>query len=194
MASDPQVYVACANELSQGDIVADLPWGAIDSPLVVCRPEGARPHKGKARYGEVSAVDRAFSLKGRGGKEFVHAKAGLGPGIVLWHGCEIADDERRGNSQRGVVGVAPVFSLTRVNEADREPVRGLRRTAMFPLPPLDVGGEHLDEGYVDFRLIWSVKRVLLVKRLAGLSTDYLELMYSHLEHFFTRQRLRPTDP
>ncbi len=192
MASDPQVYVAYADQLSQGDIVADLPWGAIDSPLIVCRPDNARVHKGKARYDEASAVDRAFALEKRGRKEFVHAKAGRGPGIVLWHSCEIADDERHGNSNRAVVGVAPIFKLAeRLNEADWGPVRELRRTAMFPLPVLDVDGEHLDEGYVDFRWIWSVKRSLLVTRLAGLSSAYLELMYSHLERFLTRRRPRP---
>ena len=58
---------------------------------------------------------------------------------------------------------------------------------MFPLPPLEVGDECLDEGYVDFRWIWSVKRSLLAKRLAGLSGLYLESMYRHLERFLTRR-------
>ena len=181
------VYVACTDEVLQGDIVVDLPWGAIVSPLIVCRPADAGAHVGKARYNEASKVDRAFAKK-RGGKEFVHAKAGRGPGIVLWHSCEIADDVRHGNVQRAVVGVAPIFGMAdRLNEADRRPVRELKRTAMFPLPPLEVGDERLDEGYVDFRWIWSVKRSLLAKRLAGLSGPYLESMYRHLERFLTRR-------
>ena len=187
MASE-SVYVACTDEVLQGDIVADLPWGAISSPLIVCRPADARAHVGKARYNEASKMDRAFARK-HDGKEFVHAKAGRGPGIVLWHSCEIANDVRHGNERRAVVGVAPIFGMAdRLNEADRHPVRELRRTAMFPLPPLEVGDERLNEGYVDFRWIWSVKRSLLAKRLAGLSELYLESMYRHLEKFLTRRR------
>lgn len=191
MTSD-LVYVACTDEILQGDIVADLPWGSIEAPLIVCRPDNAQGRNGRAHFAEAPRFDDAFARKRTSAREFVHAKAGRGPGIVLWHSCEIADAVRRGNSQRAAVGVAPIFSLAgRLNEGDRQPVRELKRTAMFPLPALDVGGEHLDEGYVDFRWIWSVKRSLLAKRLAGLSPAYLELMYSHLEGFLTRQ-YRPT--
>ena len=194
MASD-SVYVACVDAISQGDIVSELPWGAIDSPLIVCRPD-VQLRKGEVCYGEVSEVSRAFNRKGHGGKEFVHAKAGRGPGIVLWHTCEVADYDRRGDSRRAVVGVAPIFSMADrlPDAADQLPVRELRRTAMFPLPPLDVDGEHLGESYVDFRWIWSVKQSLLARRLAGLSASYLELMYSHLERFFTRRHLLPEHP
>ena len=193
MASE-SVYVACdEEEILQGDIVADLPWGAIEAPLIVCRPDNARVRKGRAHFDEASGFDRAFKRKREAGKEFVHAKAGRGPGIVLWHSCEIADDVRHGNVQRAVVGVAPIFSMAeRLNEADRGAVRELRRTAMFPLPQLEVDGERLDEGYVDFRWIWSVKRSLLVRRLAGLSDRYLESMYRHLEMFLTRRRVSTT--
>lgn len=60
---------------------------------------------------------------------------------------------------------------------------------MLPLQPLDVSGRRLDESYVDFRWIWSVRRSLLIDRLACLSPTYLELMYERLEHFLTRRTL-----
>ncbi len=186
MGSD-EVYVPCGSELSQGDIVAALPWGAIDSPLTICRPLNAKVPNGKARYADASKVDRAF--KKRDMKENVHAKAGLGPGMVLWHSCEIADYVRRGQERKAVVGVAPIFSMDeRLPEPHREPVRELRRSAMFPLPPLNIGGTSLGEAYVDFRLIWSVKQSILTERLACLSEGYLQSMYHHLLLFLTRRR------
>ena len=101
MGSD-EVYVPCGSELSQGDIVAALPWGAIDSPLTICRPLNAKVREGKARSLDASKVDRAF--KQRYKRESVHARAGLGPGIVLWHSCEIADYVRRGEERKAIVG------------------------------------------------------------------------------------------
>ena len=186
MGSD-EVYVPCGSELSQGDIVAALPWGAIDSPLTICRPLNAKVREGKARSLDASKVDRAF--KQRDKRESVHARAGLGPGIVLWHSCEIADYVRRGEERKAIVGVAPIFSMVeRLPEPHREPVRELRRSAMFPLPPLDVGSISLGEAYVDFRLIWSVKQSILTERWAGLSEAYLQSMYNHLMLFLTRRR------
>jgi hypothetical protein len=189
MGSD-EVYVPCGSELSQGDIVRALPWGAIDSPLTICRPSNAKARDGKARYGDASKVERAFK-KTKDRREIVHARAGLGLGIVLWHSCEIADYVRRGEERKAVVGVAPIFSMVeRLPEPHRKPVRGLQRSAMFPLPPLDVGGTSYGEAYVDFRLIWSVKQSLLTQRLASLSETYLQSMYNHLMLFLTRRRVQ----
>ncbi len=87
MTSDEPAYRPCSDQLSQGDIVDGIPWGAIEHPVMICRPSDASMNHGPARYGTLADVDRAF--RKRGGKEYVHARAGCSRGIVLWHSCEI---------------------------------------------------------------------------------------------------------
>ena len=188
MASDDTVYLPCGAELSQGDIVSEFPWGAIESPLTICRPSNAQARKGSARYNEASGVSDAFR-RTRDGREYIHATAGCGPGIVLWHDCEIDDYLRRNQPQKAVVGVAPIFTMAdRVpQDQAREAIRSRRRSALFPLAPLEVGGLRFGEAYVDFRLIWSVKQSTLTKRLATLSETVRHSLYEHLFLFLTRR-------
>lgn len=107
MASDEPVYLPCGGELSQGDIVDKFPWGAIESPLTICRPSNATASKGHARYAPAAGIKNPFRGS-RDEREYIHAKAGCGPGIVLWHSCEIDDYLRRNQPQKAVVGVAPI--------------------------------------------------------------------------------------
>ena len=188
MTSDDPVYLPCGGELSQGDIIDGFPWGAIESPLTICRPSNAKASKGSARYNVMSDMSDPFA-RTHDGKEYIHAKAGSGPGIVLWHDCEIDDFLRRNQPQKAVVGVAPIFCLAdRVPQDEhREAIRSRRRSALFPLAPLDVGGVRFGEAYIDFRLIWSVKQSILTNRLATLSKTVRHSLYEHLILFLTRR-------
>ena len=194
MTSKEPVYLPCGNELSQGDIVNEVPWGLVHSPLTVCRPSNAKAQKGPARYAEAAGLSDGFR-RSKDKKECIHAKAGLGLGIVLWHSCEIDDFLRRRQPQKAFVGVAPIFSMAeRVPEDQhREAIRRRDRSAFFPLEPLEVDGFQFGEAYVDFRLIWSVKQSTLTTRLATLGETVRHSLYDHLILFLTRRARRDQD-
>ncbi len=187
MASEGSVYLPYGSLLSQGDIIEELPWGVIDSPLTICRPDNAKRTSGPSRYNEASSVKDAFE-KSHDGKEYIHARAGRGPGIVLWHDCEIDKESRRKEPEKAMVGVAPIFCLEdRISKEHRPAIQSRQRSALFPLEPLDVDGFHFGEAYVDFRLIWSVKQSVLKRRLATLNQTVLHSLYEHLILFLTRR-------
>ena len=188
MTSKEPVYLPCGSDLSQGDIVSAVPWGLVHSPLTVCRPSNAKAQKGPARYAEAAGLSDAFR-RSKDEKEYIHAKAGQGFGIVLWHDCEIDDFGRRRQPQKAFVGVAPVFSMAdRVpQDQHREAIRNRRRSALFPLEPLEIDDFRFGEAYVDFRLIWSVKQSTLTTRLATLGETVRHSLYDHLILFLTRR-------
>jgi hypothetical protein len=158
--------------------------------VTVCRPVDATKNEGRARYTPAADLNDAFRRTKSGQKEYVHANAARGLGIVLWHGCEIDAYVRRGKPQKAVVGVAPIFRMVdAVHQSDaRQAIRSLQRRALFPLQAFSVEGRQLDEGYVDFRYIWSVKQSIVTDRLATLGETALRALYGHLFVFLTRHR------
>ena len=192
MTSEEAAFVPYGEHLSQGDVVNGVPWGAVDAPLTICRPNNAQLEKGRANYATLSATKRPFHSS-HDKREIVHARAGYGLGVVLWHDCEIDDHVHRGRPvSKAVAAVAPIFDMVgRIGrEEDRQAIRSLRRSALFPVQRFESEGNRFGEAYVDLRLIWSVKQSLLIgNRVATMSAGTLAALYSHLFTFLTRKRL-----
>lgn len=169
-----------ARELSQGDIVADIPYGLVDRPLRIARtgpPWIGEPHE--AERPQAFSSERA---------EHVLAPAKLDLAMVLWHGCQIDKFLNKGQpTDKAYAAVAPVLRLSRIGqESTREAVRAGRHRAFFPLPAFDPDGNGPSEFYVDLRLIWSVKQALLLERRRGaLTPDATYALYGHLFFFLT---------
>lgn len=189
-AKTPELaYRSLASDLSQGDILAGIPWGLVESPLIVCRKAGGgKPGTSIA----LPATDVAHAFAKRP-KESIHAQAELGFGIVLWHDCEIDKFKEQGREpSRWFAATAPVLPLTNFqSEAERDRVRQADRRMYFHLPAYEEIS--LPESYVDLRHIWSIKQQdLAPNRKVGLTSTLLSALHRHLFEFFTHLRA-PTE-
>src|SRR5258707_909108 len=75
-------YAALGADLSQGDIVRDVPFGLIDAPLTICQPPNTAA-RGKGNYYPIDDLPKHRTI------EYLHAKFKLGLGIVVWPDCQI---------------------------------------------------------------------------------------------------------
>src|ERR1700730_588717 len=84
--ADP-FYVDPSPALNQGDIVDHVPWGLIEAPTTLCRPDKRAKTSGKAFYGSVAELKRPtpWALD----PEWVHGISWDGLAMVLWHGCQL---------------------------------------------------------------------------------------------------------
>ena len=111
--SDP-FYLAPAPDLSQGDLVDHVPWGLIEAPTTLCRPDNRKSSSGKAFYGSVAELKKPPPWTHD--PEFIHGTSWEGIGIVLWHGCQIDKWKHRdlqsgkSSSARSFAGIAPVIA------------------------------------------------------------------------------------
>jgi hypothetical protein len=188
-SADDQPYVVADGDLSQGDIVEDIPWGLIEAPFSICRPDNAKLQQGSAKYGPLDGFSKPFDR----GTEILHTKAQVSVALVLWHGCQIDKFKQLGKPLgKWFAAIAPVFELARfVTRADEQAnVRAGKHRAYFPLPAFVSDQYSLPESYVDLRYIWSVRQQPLTEfRQARLSPAYLPALYAHLFTFFTRLSL-----
>ena len=174
------------DRLSQGDIVAGIPWGLIDAPVTVCRPDDRSKPDGKARY--APAVDLKPPFKGI---ELVFAKAQLGLGMVIWHDCQLDKFEHQQRPpEKWFAAVAPVLPLQLSDSVAAQAVRDGRKRAFFFLPAYSAIGI-AQESYVDLRHIWPMKQVLLGDRKGTLGSTARSEFYSHLFSFLTQRQLGP---
>jgi hypothetical protein len=175
-------YVPLNGHLNQGDIVRVVPAGLIDAPLTICQPLNNDP-KGRANYYPHDQVPKKRSV------EFLHAKADIALGMVVWPDCQIDKLKNRKKPEaKWFAAIAPIKPLSVVRDTSKhEAIRTLGRRAFFPLPPKDP--ELPEESYVDLRYIWSVRYALLANRVMGLSEDALHALRSHLFWFMTESRL-----
>lgn len=100
--------------LSQGDIAADIPWGLIEAPTVLCRPVDRKSPNGKARYSLVDPWTVPNSpVPWSHDPEIIHAIGWQGTAMVLWHDCQIekADNQERDRPEKAFAGVAPIHRL-----------------------------------------------------------------------------------
>jgi hypothetical protein len=175
-------YAPLADRLSQGDLVKEVPWGLIDAPLTVCQPDVQGRTEGKAKYSLLGAA-------GFRGSKIVHAKAQIGPAMVLWHDCQLDKFENQGRPpEKWFAAIAPVRPLAEVGDTADAVRRGDRR-AFFYLPAYpDITIEQ--DSFVDLRHIWPVKQSALAKRFGTLSATARLALYTHLFTFLTSRRLR----
>src|SRR5687767_4570466 len=155
-------YAPLGADLSQGDILDDVPFGLIDAPLTICQPPNKEP-RGKGNYRPFAEVTT------RRGVEFIHAKGDVGRGMVVWPNCQI---DKLKNQQRPVtdwfVAIAAVHPMSRLDAAVRDKVVALNRAQFFPLPGNPAVGLS-EPSYADLRFIWPVRYSLLANRMAALS-------------------------
>jgi hypothetical protein len=174
-------YAPLGAELSQGDIVAAIPWGLIDDPLTVCRAEDRSKPEGKARYAPVAALRPPPK-----GVEIIHARAQIGMGMVLWHDCQIDKFKNQGKPEtKWFASIAPVVPLQDSDPDAAAAVREGRRRAFFFLPAFAAIGIEKDS-YVDLRHIWPLRRSLLSDRRGALSLEARNDLYAHLFTFLTQ--------
>ena len=195
-------FVGLSQELNQGDIVDHIPWGLIEAPTTLCRPNDRKQPTGKAFYGSVGDLKKPPPWTHE--PEFVHASSWSGLAMVLWHGCQLdkwknhdGNDEQTDQSVKAFTAIAPVRSLECFQPAEqRSQVAAHQHYSLFPLPPVTVGTRQVPESYVDLRHIWPVRQAILTDRLTSISDSARSSLCEHLFTFFTRYRLdiNPTCP
>ncbi len=196
MASDAReaFFVPLTGTLNQGDLVAKVPWGLIDTPTTICRPVDRSMAKGKANYAPVAECSTPWQKD----PEYIHGVARDGLAVVLWHGCQIdkftniAVTEGSGRkASRAFVAVAPLLPITKLQpESLRHTVLAGEHYSYFPVPQVTVGEVQIPESYVDLRHIWSIRQTsLTAARVVGMSEVATLSLMQHLFTFFTRLRL-----
>lgn len=192
-------YVAPSSVLNQGDIVDHVPWGLIEAPTTLCRPNNRTKSTGTAFYGSVT--DLKDPRPWAHDPEFLHGLGWNGLAMVLWHGCQLdkwknkdietGDDKNR--QSRAFAGVAPILSLDCYEHAEGRPdIMSRKHYAFFPLPAVKTEARQIPASYVDFRYIWSVRQSILTNRLVSLTDEPRLSLFEHLFTFFTRFRLDPS--
>lgn len=173
-------------KLSQGDILRDIPWGLIDTPLTICRPQQPKDAAGKASYGAPANFTSPAAFR-KAVPEILHMQALQSRAIVLWHDCQLDKFEKQGKPRaKWFTTVAPVFTLSDMEEGSRQIVREGRRRAFFYMPAAPAIGIE-SESYVDLRYALSVRHSLLEsQRVATLSTAARQSLYLQYFTFLTR--------
>lgn len=187
MPDQPDFYAALALKLSQGDIVSDVPWGLVESPVTVCRPHHPERPSGKALYEALDALKMPFRKTG----EFIHLRAPLiGPAIVLWHDCQIDKFEEQGKPQeKWFAAVAPIVPIRNMKADAVQAVREGERRAFFWMPK-GVSSGVPEESYLDLRHILPFRQsYLMAKRRGALSDTVRRALHLHLFTFFTQRAL-----
>jgi hypothetical protein len=112
-------------ELSQGDVIADVPGGALVHPLTYLNP---RPAKAGQTLYEPSGTP--FSKSGKKGDErtFFLSNGEVAGALVLSHDCEVDKVDK----PNGPILVAPVFSIESLPRESQIAVMDQRRYSLMP--------------------------------------------------------------
>ena len=180
-------------ELSQGDIIDDVPHFRVRPPLEIVRTvtfKGNRkywapfpypPEEGKTPDAAGKSIQLpAFHVKEG---EYLPVLCRFTRGIVLNYDCDLVNEEDH-------CLIAIVRPLTGVHEEDRQIIRENRNFNYFFLPRNDEHG--LAEAYVDFRQVTCLDPELLVQigvRKASLTPDGVLALQAQLFRFLTRPDL-----
>lgn len=190
MPDQPDFYAPISSKLSQGDIVSDVPWGLVESPVTVCRPHDPTQIPGKARYERLEKLKMPFRKTG----EFIHLRAPVvGPAIVLWHDCQIDKFEEQGKSEeKWFAAVAPVVPMRNMDGDAVQAVRDGKRRAFFWMPKNAASGVP-EESYADLRHILPFRQIFLMERRKGALSDTVRrALHLHLFTFFTQRAFNET--
>lgn len=108
----------------------------------------------------------------------------LAPAMLLTHACEID------NSPKAMVLVALIRPLAPVEAKQHPAIKEGRNLRFLYLPPNDE--PKLNEGYVDFSRVTSVRRQVLPESPAlSASATLLKAVYVGLVRYFTRADVEP---
>jgi len=187
VAGTPSFYENLHPKLSQGDILRDLPWGEVEVPITICRPDQPKNAEGKARYGPPENMNPGAYRKML--PELLHVTTLRARAIVLWHDCQLDKFEEKGRPRaKWFTTVSPVFPLDDMEEAARQIVREGGRRAFFYMPANpDVGIE--TESYVDLRYTLPFRYSLLEsRRVTTLSKEARNSLYIQMFRFLTALR------
>ena len=194
----PGFYRPPPELLSQGDIVEHVPWGLIEAPITLCRPDND-PLQGKSRHSRVDSWD----MKGQPAPwsrtpERIHAIGWDGRAMVLWHDCQISkgENQRRDRPEKEFAGVAPILPFAGLQAKTAEDLEVLKQGirdgdnhSYFFLPAFDGGSFTMPDSYVNFRYIWSVRQLALAQRALSMDAEQLPALYGKLFGFLTRRRI-----
>jgi hypothetical protein len=170
----PLAFVEPAGELSQGDLLLNVPSVYVtdlrymvergDAENFRLTREAPRRREDRAHQGNVLEMRK--------------------PGVILTHDCEIDKEPTR-----ATLLVGAVRPIAAVNEADREGFRSNTRHRALYLPE---SPPHLpEESYLDLRCITVLRRDALEQcaRVASMNEDGRRLLREQLFRFFTRRYL-----
>jgi len=184
-------YEAVRSELSQGDIVSGIVWGAAAHPLSLCRPHNESLDAGGCVYGPVDKIGGTKPFEKKAGIELVHANARRGYGMVMWNDCQIDYlKNRQRDNTRALVAVAPVLPISQLPDQLWGNLKTGRRAAAFYLPASEaMAGTGLENGaFVDLRHLWPLYQRSLEERVASLPTGAVRALYDHLFWFLAAYR------
>lgn len=197
----PGFYRPPPELLSQGDIIEKVPWGLIEAPITLCRPDN-NILQGKSRHSTADPWHMPGAPKpwARAGNppERIHAIGWDGRAMVLWHDCQIskAENQDRNRPEKEFAGVAPILPLSKLQAKNSEDLAilqaGIRNGAnhsYFFLPAVETDALSLPDSYVNFRYVWSIRQSALTRRPLSLEVDQLMSLYGSLFTFLTRFRL-----
>jgi hypothetical protein len=168
----PVAFGAPKDEISQGDLLADVPSALIEDLRYMVQT-GEDTFKLDSDP-QPRRLDRMYPSNAREVRTF---------GVVITHDCEIDKPSRR-----SLVYVALVRPLAGVAEEHREGFRSNTRHRAFYLP----ANEYLpDESYVDLRRMTPVVGNVIgeLPRLACMNEDGRSMLREQLFRFFTRRFL-----
>jgi hypothetical protein len=166
-------------EVSQGDVVADVPFSILVDPLTPL--QFADGPKGKPAWMqcEKPVVHKRTQR--------VHVLAALKPraGIILSHDCEIDKTKDRPR-----VMLAPVAKISELPEKTQAVVLEQRHLALVPLPGL----KDLGDCFADLRGVTTVPSELVLsnQRLASMTDEARLRLHGYLVAFLLRKRLDGT--
>jgi hypothetical protein len=165
-------------ELSQGDVLAEVPGASLVFPLTYLNP---RPARQPLTVYEPSLTPFSKAKKGDD-RTFMLSNGEVAGAIVLSYDCEIDKAKK--------ILIAPAFAISSLPAESQVAVLEQRRFSLMPLPEVP----QLGTCYADFRLIQSTRREFLSldHRLISMTQEAVDRLQAHLTAFFTRRAIGPT--
>ena len=168
------------DKLSQGDVVAELPFFLSPSPVQYLR-------HANMKGGAPGWMESDKPIAQRDGRVRFLGIGKIVAGLVLSHSCELDKDDR---GKRRVL-VAPIVSIETIAEpALRESIVAQQLTASLPLPDVPT----LGTCYADLRSLTTLEREIVDggKRVASMVPEAERRLQAQLVAFLVRLDL-PTE-
>lgn len=160
--------------LSQGDVVAEVPFCIVASPVTHLKFTSLRDNKPGWAENAIAVARKTDQ------KKYILAHGEVRYGLVLSHDCDL--DKPRTNQR---VLVAPVGQIAGLEPTLQRTILEQRHLALMPLPALG----QLGDSYADLRLIAAVPRetVLDANRVASLTDDGRDRLQVQILKFLFRR-------